>query len=151
MPPLRTGSMASGKPATRRVAWIILIIAVAIPVAFISGRLERERTSAAVSFGEAVAMWDGDSIVPNWLADSVGHPVLLHDLAKRLGARSPQAAEVSISAVVEDDGAGGARWRVRLSWPETPSVDLLVAFEGLDTLPRLVGVGGESAPGSFSQ
>lgn len=134
---------------TRRITWMILIIGVAIPVAFISGRLERERTSAAVSFGEAVAMWDGNSMVPSWLANSAGHPVLLHDLAKRLGSRPSEATEVSISAVVEDDGAGGNRWRVRLSWPESPSVDLLIAFEGLDTSPRLIGVGGEAAPGPF--
>lgn len=134
--------MAGRKLITRRVIWLFLILMVAIPVAFISGRLERQRTEAAVSFGEAVAMWDGESEVPSWLAESAGHPVLLLDLARRLGSRPQDEKDVSISATVEDDGAGGNRWRVRLSWPDTPSVDLLVAFEGLEASPQLVGVGG---------
>lgn len=130
--------------ATRRVVWVFIIIGVAIPIAFISGQLERERTTAAVSFGQAVAMWDGATEVPDWLTQSAGHPILLHDLSRRLGVRPQDASEVSISAMQEDDGAGGTRWRVRLSWPDAPFVDLLVAFEGLDTAPRLIGVGGGS-------
>ena len=142
MPFQRNGTMAGRRVVTRRAIWLCLILIVAVPIAFISGRLERERTAAAVSYGEAIALWDGQTEVPDWLAESTGHPVLLLDLARRLGQRPEDAENVTISAMVEADGAGGNRWRVRLSWPETPSVDLLVAFEGLESAPRLVGVGG---------
>lgn len=142
MPLQRNGTFVGRTVVTRRVIWVLLILTMAVPIAFISGRLERERTAAAVSYGEAIAMWDGQSDVPPWLAESAGHPILLLDLAKRLGLRPPEAEEVIISASIEDDGAGGNRWRVTLSWPDTPSVELLVAFEGLESSPRLVGVGG---------
>lgn len=146
MSPVRSRSTPGRSLLRRRLAWLILIILIAIPVAFISGRLERERTSAAVSFGEAVALWDGRTVVPQWLADSAQHPLLLMDLSKRLARRPPDVTEVRITAVLEGDGAGGSRWRVQLSWPDAPTVDLLVAFKDLDTTPYLVGVGGGPSP-----
>ena len=141
----RSGATSGRALVRRRLAWPLLIIAIAIPIAFISGRLEQERSSAAISFGEAVALWDGNSTVPEWLSEAAEHPLLLMDLSQRL-ARRPRTDEVQISASLEDDGLGGSRWRVRLSWPEAPAVDLLVSFRDLDTKPYLVGVGGGPAP-----
>ena len=144
MPSARTGTSTNRSTLRRRLAWPILIIAVAIPVAFISGRLERERVSAAVEFGEAVAMWDARTEVPDWLSDAAGHPVLLMDLARRLSER-PETEEVIINASVEENVAGEARWRVRLSWPEAPGIDLVLAFRNLETKPHLVSVSGTPA------
>ena len=141
MNPLGRMSFGRGSVFRRRLAWPILILAVAVPLSFFSGRLERQRSTAAVSFGEAVAMWDGEPVVPDWLEASAGHPFLLHDLARRLGDRPADAEEVQVSASSESDASGAARWRVRLAWPETPSVDLLVSFDGLELQPRLVSVG----------
>ena len=146
MSSLRSRSSTGRSLLRRRLAWPILIIVIAIPVAFISGRLERERISVAVSFGEEVAMWDGRSVVPQWLADSAAHPLLLMDLSKRLARRPADATEVTIRAEADEDPAGGARWRVQLMWPDAPTVELLVAFEDLGTTPHLIGVGGGPAP-----
>ena len=140
MIPHGTGASTNRRSLRRRLAWPVLIIAVAIPVAFISGRLERERISAAVEFGQAVAMWDAQTEVPDWLSEAAGHPVLLMDLARRLSDR-PAAEEVVISATAEDSVSGEPRWRVRLGWGDAPGVDLILAFRNLETRPHLVGVG----------
>jgi hypothetical protein len=124
------------------LAWPILIIAVAIPVAFISGRLERERISAAEAYGQAVASWDARTECPAWLSESAAHPILLMDLSKRLTDRGPTTEPVTVQATLEESGTAGFRWRVQLTWPDTPSIDLLLGFDDLGTTPRLIGVGG---------
>ena len=146
MPTLRTRSPNGRSILRRRLAWPILIIAVAIPVAFISGRLERERLSAAEAYGHAVAEWDAQTTCPSWLSDSAAHPVQLMDLARRLTDRGPVSGPATVEATLEETGSAGFRWRVVLDWPEAPSIDLLLGFENLDTTPRLIGVGGESGP-----
>ena len=128
----------------RRLAWPILILAVAVPVAFISGKLERDRRSAAEEFGQKVVAWDArSSSAPVWLDDCAAHPILLVDLRRRLSARQAAGGTPSVSATMEESSTGQPRWRVRLDWPDEPSISLLLAFEDLDATPHLVSVGGE--------
>ena len=125
------------------------MIAVAIPIAFLSGRVEKQRSHAAAEFGRQIAMWDGATEVPQWLSDSASHIVLIQDVRRRLKRRPPDDDTVDVTAFVEEGGDGG-RWKVRLSWDDAPSVDLLVGFDGLATTPMLIGVGGgphSGAPG----
>lgn len=136
-------------PWRRRLAWPILIIVVAIPVAFISGRLERQRLTAAEAYGQAVVAWDARTECPSWLSESAAHPILLMDLAKRLTDRGPVTGSVTVTARLEESGTVGFRWRVQLIWPETPTIDLLLVFDDLDDTPRLIGVGG--SPSALEQ
>ena len=123
------------------------MIAVAIPIAFLSGRVEKQRSVAAAEFGRQIAMWDGDTVVPSWLSESASHVVLIQDLRRRLKKRPQDDDTVEVSAFVEEGGDGG-RWKVRLAWDDSPTVDLLVGFDGLDTTPRLIGVAGGPFNGS---
>ena len=136
-------------PSRRRWAWPILIIAIAIPIAFISGRLENQRGEVAARFGEDVALWDGSAQVPDWLKESVGHEILIEELARRLSRRPAAAIEYTIEAAPEPESEG-SRWRVRLIWEDAPSVDLVLAFDGLGVAPRLVTVGAGPRPDTLS-
>jgi hypothetical protein len=142
MSSVQSSTSTRRSPWRRRLAWPILIIAVAIPVAFISGRLERERMTAAEAYGQAVATWGARTECPSWLSDSAAHPILLLDLSKRLSDLGPITEPVTVLARLEETGATGFRWRVQLIWPELPSIDLLLGFDDLGTTPRLIGVGG---------
>jgi hypothetical protein len=117
------------------------MIAVAIPIAFLSSRVEKQRSHAAAEFGRQIAMWDGQTEVPNWLSDSASHVVLIQDLRRRLKQRPSDDDTVEVTAFVEEGGDGG-RWRVRLSWEDAPTVDLLVGFDGLAITPMLIGISG---------
>ncbi len=130
-------SRASGR---RRWFWPVIMIAVAIPIAFLSVRVEKERSLAAAEYGRQIAMWDGDTVVPDWLSDSASHIVLIQDLRRRLKRRPQDDDTVDVTAFVEEGGDGG-RWKVRLAWDDSPTVDLLVGFDGLATTPKLIGVG----------
>lgn len=145
-------SAPSGRSLFRRkLAWPILIIAVAIPVAFISGKLENDRLSAAEQFGQAVAVWNVQSgTVPTWLEEAAGHPILLVDLRRRLAMRQESEYPASVDVAMEDGSTGEARWRVVLSWPDQPTISLLLAFRDLEATPYLMSVGGEPnmTPGS---
>ena len=145
MPPLQVSKSRLSVPSRRRWAWPILIIAIAIPIAFISGRLENERADVAARFGQNVALWDGSAEVPAWLSESAGHEILIQELARRLSKRPESAAEYTIEAAPEPDSEG-SRWRVRLIWEEVPSVDLVLAFDGFGVAPRLITVGAGPRP-----
>lgn len=132
-------------PSRRRWTWPIIIIAVAIPIAFISGRLESKRAQVAAQFGENVAIWDGAAEVPDWLKESVGHEILISELTRRLKRRPVGAAGYTVEAGPEPEG-DGSRWRVRLIWEGVPSLDMVLAFDGLDVNPRLITVGAGPKP-----
>ena len=100
-------------------------------------------------FGEKVAIWDGNPDVPGWLKDSVGHEILIFELARRLKRRPSEATEYTVEASPEPEG-DGSRWRVRLIWEDVPSLDMVLAFDGLDVDPRLVTVGAGPKPESES-
>lgn len=134
----------------RRWFWPAIMIAVAIPIAFLSGRVEKQRSQAAAEYGRQIAMWDGDTVVPSWLSDSASHIVLIQDLRRRLQRRPQDDNTVDVTAFVEEGGDGG-RWKVRLSWDDAPTVDLLVGFDGLATSPKLIGVGGGPHSGSENE
>ena len=140
MSPLQFSRKNLTRPSRRRWGWPIIIIAVAIPIAFISGRLESERAQVAAEFGERIAIWDGDPEVPDWLKESVGHEILIHELTRRLKRRPSDALEYTVEASPDSEG-DGSRWRVRLIWEDVPSLDMVLAFGGLDVNPRLVTVG----------
>ena len=125
----------------RRWLWPAIMIAVAIPIAFLSGRVEKQRSHAAAEYGRQIAMWDGATEIPTWLSDSASHIVLIQDLRRRLQRRPQQDDTVDVTAFVEKGGDGG-RGNVRLAWDDAPTVDLLVGFEGLATAPKLIGVAG---------
>ncbi|MEC7351967.1 MAG: hypothetical protein VXY94_12735 [Planctomycetota bacterium] len=149
MPPLRSSSSSLARASRRRWAWPILIIAVAIPVAFISGRLENQRGEVAAQFGQNVALWDGNPEVPDWLRDSVGHEILIRELTRRLSKRPRGATDYTVEAAPEP-GGDGSHWRVRLIWEDAPSVDLVLAFDGLGVDPRLITVGAGPKPDALS-
>ena len=149
MPPLQVNRRSLARPSRRRWGWPIIIIAVAIPIAFISGRLESKRAQVAAEFGEKVAIWDGNPEVPAWLKDSVGHEILIYELSRRLKRRPSEATEYTVEASPEPEG-DGSRWRVRLIWEDVPSLDMVLAFDGLDVDPRLVTVGAGPKPESES-
>ena len=145
MPSTLSSSGLSSRASRRRWAWPVLIIAVAIPIAFISGRLENQRSETAAEFGRNVALWDGAPEVPAWLRESVGHEILIQELSRRLARRPVDASEYTVEASPEPEG-DGSRWRVRLIWEDAPSVDLVLAFDGLGLDPRLVTVGAGPKP-----
>ena len=147
MSSLKSKVITSRRPGLRRWVWPAIMIAVAIPIAFLSGRVEKQRSHAAAEFGRQIAMWDGDTEVPQWLSDSASHIVLIQDLRRRLKRRPQDDDTVDVTAFVEEGGDGG-RWKVRLSWDDSPTVDLLVGFDGLATTPMLIGVAGGPHSGS---
>ena len=141
MPSLKSKVISTRRPAMRRWLWPAIMIAVAIPIAFLSGRVEKQRSHAAAEYGRQIAMWDGATEIPSWLSDSASHIVLIQDLRRRLKRRPQQDDTVDVTAFVEEGGDGG-RWKVRLAWDDAPTVDLLVGFDGLATSPMLIGVAG---------
>ena len=96
-----------------------------------------------------MAIWDGNPEVPDWLKESVGHEILIYELTRRLKRRPPEATQYSVEASPEPEG-DGSRWRVRLIWEGVPSLDMVLAFDGLDVSPRLVTVGAGPKPDTLS-
>ena len=58
---------------------------------------------------------------------------------------------VDLAGLAVEEGGDGGRWKVRLSWDDAPTVDLLVGFDGLATSPKLIGVGGGPHSGSGNE
>lgn len=141
MSSLKSKVISTRRPGMRRWFWPAIMIAVAIPIAFLSGRVEKQRSHAAAEYGRQIAMWDGDTEVPSWLSESASHIVLIQDLRRRLKRRPQDDDTVDVTAFVEEGGDGG-RWKVRLAWDDSPTVDLIVGFDGLATTPKLIGVAG---------